>query len=52
LNNRAVLHKQQGRLAAAQECYAQALTIFMSTLGPEHPSTRTCRDNLERMGST
>jgi Tetratricopeptide repeat len=50
LYNLVVLHRQRGRLPTAQACYEQALTILKPTLGPKHPSTRTCRDNLERMG--
>ena len=37
-------------LVRAAEQYERALQIFEQILGPEHPSTRLVRSNLERLG--
>ncbi|MBP8060105.1 MAG: tetratricopeptide repeat protein [Chloroflexi bacterium] len=36
--------------AAARPLYERALSIFTAKLGPEHPHTRTTRNNLARLG--
>jgi hypothetical protein len=47
LNNLALLLDAQGNYAAAEPLYRRAIAIFEKTLGPEHPDTKTARENLE-----
>ena len=46
LNNLAQLLQDTNRLSEAEPLMRRALVIFDSSLGPEHPSTRTVRGNL------
>jgi len=39
----------QGDYDAAREYYERALAILEIQLGPEHPSTKTVRGNLEAL---
>jgi hypothetical protein len=46
LNNLASVLQDQGDLAGARQRFERALAITEAALGPDHPSTRTIRDNL------
>ncbi|HVR98913.1 MAG TPA: tetratricopeptide repeat protein, partial [Thermoanaerobaculia bacterium] len=41
----------QGDLAAARPYYERALAIFEARLGPDHPDTKTVRENLAALGN-
>jgi hypothetical protein len=47
LNNLAALFEAQGKYAEAEPLYRRAIAICEKTLGPEHPDTKTARENLE-----
>ena len=49
LNNLALLLKVTNRLAEAEPSMRRALAIFEESLGAEHPSTKTVRENLEAL---
>ncbi|MCF8078621.1 MAG: tetratricopeptide repeat protein [Desulfobacterales bacterium] len=41
--------RAQGRYSEAEELYRQALDIFLAALGRDHPTTKTCKDNLKSL---
>jgi hypothetical protein len=45
-NNLAGAYESAGRLAEAIPLYEATLTEYERVLGPDHPNTRTVRDNL------
>ena len=47
-NNLGTLHREQGRDDVAASHYRIALRL-LRRYGPDHPATRTCRANLERV---
>ena len=49
VHNLAVLRTGQGRTGEAEALYRRALRIFEASVGAEHPKTRTCRDELEKL---
>jgi tetratricopeptide (TPR) repeat protein len=46
-NNLAELYNAQGRYEEAEPLCLRALKISGKVLGPEHPTTKTIRENLE-----
>ena len=46
-NNLAVLERTRGNHAAAEACFARALSILEPALGKEHRQVATCRSNYE-----
>jgi tetratricopeptide (TPR) repeat protein len=46
LNNLAALYRAQGKYAEAEPLYQRALKICEQALGPDHPHSVTCRNNL------
>jgi nephrocystin-3 len=46
LNNLGVLHYNKIEYELAEQCYKRALKILEKVLGPEHPDTVMCRNNL------
>ena len=49
VNNLGLVFKALGDLEAAKLHFERALRIFEKQLGPDHPSTRTVRDNLQAL---
>ncbi len=49
LNNLGLLNYQLGNPGKAIEQFENALKIFEESLGPDHPYTLKCLDNLERV---
>ena len=49
LNNLAALYYSQGRYTEAEPLYLEALDLFKLLLGDNHPNTKTCRNNLQRL---
>ncbi|NJN72151.1 MAG: tetratricopeptide repeat protein [Limnothrix sp. RL_2_0] len=47
MNNLASLYESQGKYAAAEPLYKEALSLFESLLGADHPSTATVRENYK-----
>src|SRR5260370_1221872 len=45
LNNLEAPYNSKGKYAQAEPLYQRALAIYEQRLGPEHPSTRTFREN-------
>lgn len=44
-----LLHVFTGELAGGKDCLAQALEVFLSTMGIDHSTTRKCQNQLERL---
>jgi len=44
-----VLRVDQGRVEEAERLLTRALGIFETTLGADHPKTRTCQDRLAEL---
>ncbi|MCF8070043.1 MAG: tetratricopeptide repeat protein [Desulfobacterales bacterium] len=49
LHNLAGVIRAQGRYSEAEELYRQALDISLAALGRDHPTTKTCEDNLKSL---
>jgi hypothetical protein len=49
-NNLGYHLKALGDYAAARPLYERALAILTTKLGPDHPTTRACRNNLASLG--
>lgn len=49
LNNLAELYNLEGRYTEAKPLFIQALKIWESRLGMNHPNTVICRNNLENL---
>ncbi|HEU0079855.1 MAG TPA: tetratricopeptide repeat protein, partial [Longimicrobiaceae bacterium] len=49
LNNLGLVLQDLGELAKARKLLTRALTIFGVSNGPDHPSTRTVRENLRTL---
>ena len=49
-NNIGMVLKDLGDLEGAKAHLERALAIFTRSLGPDHPSTQTCRRNLDSLG--
>ena len=49
MNNLGLVLKALGDLEAAKLHFERALGIFEKQPGPDHPSTRTVRDNLQAL---
>jgi hypothetical protein len=47
INNLASLLQATSRLPEAEPLFRRAVSIFESSLGPDHPKTLTVRKNLE-----
>jgi len=47
LTNLALLSKATNRLSEAEPMYRRALKIFEDSLGRDHPTTQTIRNNLQ-----
>jgi tetratricopeptide (TPR) repeat protein len=47
LNNLAYIYASQGRYAAAEPLYAEAVELFADLLGENHPNTKIVRKNFE-----
>jgi hypothetical protein len=43
------LLKATNHLSEAEPMYRRALKIFEDSLGPDHPSTQTVRNNLKKL---
>ncbi|WP_081402860.1 tetratricopeptide repeat protein [Scytonema hofmannii] len=49
-NNLALLYDDQGRYSEAEPLLQKALSIAELSLGVDHPSTATIRENLKLLG--
>jgi hypothetical protein len=49
LTNLALLPKATNRLSEAEPIMRRTLKIFEDSLGSDHPSTQTVRDNLKNL---
>ncbi len=49
LNNLAYLYKSQGGYTEAEPLFLEALDLLKRLLGDNHPNTKTCRNNLQRL---
>jgi Tetratricopeptide repeat len=50
LNNLGRVLRDLGDLAGARAAFERALAIWERVFGPDHPSTRKARGNLESLG--
>ena len=46
-NNLAGLYRAMGRYEEAESLFKQAVEILTAALGPDHPNTKTGRDNYD-----
>lgn len=49
LNNIAAVQCELGRMKPAKDRYNEAVAIFQRTLGPDHPDTKACTANCQRL---
>ena len=49
MNNLAMLYGSQGKFDEAELLFVKALEILEVSLGMEHPTTQTIRDNLQSL---
>ncbi len=47
-DNMGYVYEQLGNLAKAQSCFKEVHTIFLQSLGPDHPNTRQAAHDLQR----